>query len=150
MDALNAKLRKFRRQGYVPVGDFLDKRWVGTVEHDVKVLDGVHALEALPVLEPHEPVWWESRPERLVHPLVDLPVRFSRRQARLRVVLELEFDPDDEVRDAGLQPVRPVVAEDRDVICHRARQSVRMRAKVRTITYHVVDNSNYAHGRQYC
>lgn len=41
-------------QRHISVGDLLHKLHVRVVKHDVEVLDRVHRLEGLPVLEPDD------------------------------------------------------------------------------------------------
>lgn len=45
---------RFLGQRDVTIGDLLDEAKVRVVQHDMEVLDGVHRLEAFPVLEPDD------------------------------------------------------------------------------------------------
>lgn len=109
-------LRKLGRHRNITVRDVLDEVGIRIVQHDVEVLDGMHALQTLPVLEPRVLVGLQPRAERLLHVGINLLERFGRRIARLRVIGELELGPDDEVDDLGVDSVWPVVVEDLDVL----------------------------------
>lgn len=130
-------------QGNISVGDLLHKLHVWVVEHDMEVLDRVDGLQGLPVLEPDDLsqtlisyirtadkdratnlLRRHPRTERLLYILIDLLPRPGCQVVGLRVVLELELDPHDQVDDALLNPVRPVVVQDLDVLCRAASSSV--------------------------
>lgn len=96
------------------VGDVPEERGIGLVQHHVEVLYRMHALEALPVLEPHHLA--DLGGKGLVHVGLDLPGGRFRRQTRVRVVLELKLGPDDEVHNVWIDAVGPVVVQDLNVL----------------------------------
>lgn len=113
LPALRAYLGRHR---HVAVGDVLDERCVCVVQHDVKVLDCMHTLQAPPVLEPGNVVGLHSAAERLVHERVHLLVRLGRRETCLGVFVQLELGPDDKVHYPVVNAVRPVVVQNLDVL----------------------------------
>lgn len=88
------------------------------------MLQGPHALQARPVLEPEDVVPRVREPTRLLetgdkraaHKVLDARARLVR---QIAVPIGLDryggLEPDDEVGDAGREAVGPVVAEDRVV-----------------------------------
>lgn len=107
---------KLGRHGHIAVGELLHQACVWIVQHDVEVLDRMHALEAPPVLEPCIVLGLDLASERPPDERVDLLVRFRRRVARLCVVLELKLGPHDQVHNLVVDAVRPVVVQDLDVL----------------------------------
>jgi hypothetical protein len=107
---------KLCRHGHIVVGDFFHEFHTRIVQHDVEVLDGMHALQALPVLEPGKLPGLEPASERPLNIRVDLAARLGRRQARRCVVFELELGPDDEVHNLVVDSIGPVVVQDLDVL----------------------------------
>ena len=69
----------------------------------------MHALQALPVLEPDE--LFDLGCERLLYIIVNLFARFCRAEASLFVVLELELGPHYEMHDVRVDAIWPVVVQ---------------------------------------
>lgn len=105
------------RHRNVTVRNELDEFRVWVIEHDVKVLDSVHALQALPIFEPDDMLGLDLRVECLPHVVLDLPVGFWRRYTGFRVIFEFKFSPDDEMDDLLIYAVRPIIVENFDVLC---------------------------------
>jgi hypothetical protein len=80
----------------------------------MKVLHGVYALQALPVLEPYQLFHLGSK--RLLHIRLDLLLGLFCTKAGDGIIVELELCPYDEVDDGGIDAVWPVVIEDFDVL----------------------------------
>jgi hypothetical protein len=70
--ATHDDLRKLGRHRNIAVRNLLDELGIRIVQHDVEVLDSMHALQTLPVLEPRVLIRLQLRAERLVHKGVDL------------------------------------------------------------------------------
>ena len=87
------------------------------MEHDVEVFDRVDGLERLPVPEPDDLLRRYSRTKRGLHVLLDRLSRLCCQIARGGVVGELEFGPDYQVDDIYIDPVRPVIVQNPNVLC---------------------------------
>jgi hypothetical protein len=61
----------------------------------MEMLNRMHALQTAPVLEPHDMLRLDFPIEGPLHELVNLPMSFRRQAVRCRIVLEVEFCPDD-------------------------------------------------------
>lgn len=103
----------------------------------MEVFHGMDRLERSPVLEPHDlqakrqsarkiltrgggdpthRVGGHSGSECLGHKVVNLLPRLVRQVAGGRARLELKLGPDDQVDDAAIKTIRPVVVEDLEVV----------------------------------
>jgi len=85
----------------------------------MEMLHGMNALEALPILEPDDVLGRHMRMEGFLDIGLDLFPRLVREITSGRIVLKLEFCPDDEVHDLVVDTIRPVVVEYFDIICSR-------------------------------
>lgn len=117
---------------HIPMGELPHKIHVRVVDHDMEMLDGVDRFQGLPVLEPNNlglphrtsayritQVMSETlathlftgypRAECPPHILLDLLPRFRGEIVGCGVVLELKFDPDNQVNDVRFDAIRPVV-----------------------------------------
>jgi hypothetical protein len=103
----------------------------------MEVLNGMYGLERLPVLEPDDlfvrqptaikdsaglGTWTDlvrrhSRAERPLHIILDLFPRFGGQVVCPWVVLQLELHPHHQMDNPLVNPVRPVVIQDLDILC---------------------------------
>lgn len=111
-----ALLLQLDAQWHIAACDLVDELRIGLEQHDMKVLDRMYTLQALPVLEPHHMIRiLHLRPESRVHVVVDAPPRRKRQIIRLRIILEIELGPDDEMHDSRVYSIWPVVVKDLDI-----------------------------------
>jgi hypothetical protein len=99
--------------------DLLHKCHIRLMEHDVEVFDGVDGLERLPVPEPDDLLRRHSRTKRGLHVSLDRLSRRCCQIARGGVIGKLEFGPDNQVDDIRIDPVRPVIVQNPNVLCIR-------------------------------
>lgn len=120
-DVLREKvLPETRHQGSqrrIVVRDELDKVRVGIVEHDVEMLNGMHALQTRPVLEPDDMVRLHFGAERPLHKVFDASLSLRREVVRAWYLFQRELGPYNEVHNLLVDAVGPVVVENLDVIC---------------------------------
>jgi hypothetical protein len=108
-------LRELGCHRHIAHSNILHKLGVGIKQHDVEVLNSMHALQTPPILEPHKILRFHFGAKRFLHKRVDFLMRFRCRKPCFGVVVELEFSPDDEVFDPGVDAVWPVVVQNLDV-----------------------------------
>lgn len=78
----------------------------------------VYALQASPVLEPHETISWNPiwATEALDDKVFDLLSCSWRQVVGSRVVLQQEFGPDNEVDNVRIESIRPVIEQNLVVV----------------------------------
>lgn len=113
---IEPSLREFRSHWNVAIGDLFDEIDVWVVQHDVEMLDGMDALQALPVFEPYHIFGWQLGPKRFLDKFVNLPVRLRGREACCWILIEFKLGPDDKMDYFLVDSVRPVVVEDFDIL----------------------------------
>lgn len=100
----------------VTVGDRADEVGIRVEHHDMEVFHGTNRLEATPVLEPDNLIIGHMGSKRLCHEVINLLPRLVDEISRNGVLLEEELGPDNQVDNATVNSVGPVVDEYFDVI----------------------------------
>lgn len=100
----------------VTVGDRADEVGIRVEHHDMEVFHGTNRLEATPVLEPDNLIIGHMGSKRLCHEVINLLPRLVNEISRNGVLLEDELGPDNQVHNARVDTVGPVVDENLDVI----------------------------------
>lgn len=108
----------------------------------MKVFNCMDRLERLPVLEPDDLCLFSSlnlsspvrtsnlisrhpRPKLPRHIIIDLLPRLRRQIIRGRIIFQLELGPHNKMHNALLDPIRPVIVQDPDVLCRKLCQNSR-------------------------
>jgi hypothetical protein len=105
-----------RGQWSIAVGNQLDELRVWIIQHDMKVLDSVDALQALPVLEPDDVLARDFAAEGPFNKVFDALSGLRRQVICAGNLLERELGPYDKMNDFLVNAIRPVVVEDLDVV----------------------------------
>ncbi len=106
----------------------------------MKVLDCVHALQALPILEPHIVLHFGRK--RLLYKRLNLRLGRCCRLSRDWIILQVKLGPDDEVDDVRVKAVRPVVVEDLHVLGILERPALGLqRLPPQALLEHEVENT---------
>ena len=100
------------RQTDIPARNLPNKLRRRIKQHDMKVLDGMHALQRSPIPEPNHILLAAHVAERPFYKSVQLGAGFWEQVVGDGVRGRGEFGPDDEVHDARVDAVGPVVEQD--------------------------------------
>jgi hypothetical protein len=109
-------LRYFNGQRHIASSQLFNEGQVWIEQHDVEMFHSMHALQAFPILKPHHMLSLHPRPKSSLNILLDHIPGFRREIVRLRIIFQDKLGPDNQVYYLGVDPIRPIVVQDFDVI----------------------------------